>query len=45
MCFWFADGRIGAGKTFTLNHILHYGFNQKFVLIYCPKRKCLFNRF
>ncbi|KAI2797757.1 28S ribosomal protein S29, mitochondrial [Blomia tropicalis] len=30
-------GRIGAGKTFTLNHILHYGFNQKFVLIYCPK--------
>ena len=34
------DGGIGSGKTFTLNHILHYGFNQKFVLLYCGKRKC-----
>lgn len=31
------DGPIGSGKTFTLNHILHYGFNEKFVLLHCPR--------
>ncbi|XP_017494067.1 PREDICTED: 28S ribosomal protein S29, mitochondrial-like [Rhagoletis zephyria] len=30
-------GPIGSGKTYTLNHLLHYGFSQKFVLIYCSK--------
>lgn len=35
----FLDGPIGSGKTYTLNHLLHYGFNQKMVLIYCSKRK------
>lgn len=36
------DGPIGAGKTFTLNHLLHYGYNEKFVLLFCPKRKTFF---
>lgn len=30
-------GPIGSGKTFTLNHVLHYGYNEKFVLIFCPR--------
>ncbi|CAG2104704.1 unnamed protein product [Medioppia subpectinata] len=29
-------GPIGSGKTFTANHVLHYGFEEKFVLLYCP---------
>ncbi|KAH7644315.1 28s ribosomal protein s29 [Dermatophagoides farinae] len=30
-------GPIGSGKTFTLNHILHYGFTQKFILLNCTR--------
>ncbi|XP_054160865.1 28S ribosomal protein S29, mitochondrial-like [Oppia nitens] len=29
-------GPIGSGKTYTLNHILHFGFEHKFLLLYCP---------
>ncbi|KAH9412894.1 28S ribosomal protein S29, mitochondrial [Dermatophagoides pteronyssinus] len=30
-------GPIGSGKTFSLNHILHYGFMEKFILINCTR--------
>ncbi|KAF7492892.1 28S ribosomal protein S29 [Sarcoptes scabiei] len=35
--FYVLYGPIGSGKTFTLNHILHYGFHKQFILIYCPR--------
>jgi len=38
-CTIFAYGQTGTGKTYTINHLLHFGYNEKFILLFCPKRE------